>query len=235
MIMTNAANKIKETVELMQELDGKAPEWRKVCKGFIDADTFATEAQLATEKLTEAVQGKADEKGAIADDVAKASLSGQMVMLARKAGDIDTFKRMTKAMRQHIKEGFTLDQAKVKPSKVPQSFRDACSACYKAFELGTLDKGNSTEQLKKLNKKAREATSAETPTGFNDFVHLLKKAYDDANITKGAESPAQLAILADLKGLADKYSKAAKVATGGKTPTPVKTTVKPKQGKQAKA
>ena len=182
---------------------------------------YKDNADAAKAQLDAAVNGAVDADG-VRDE--KSSLSARMVAIARKCANVDKFNDVYKGMREIIKTaGFTDNGETIPPQKVPQAMADAASACRQALKLGNLDKANSTEGLKRLNKATKEQISAETPTGFADYILLLKQAHKAASIDKG-ESPAQLAMTADLKALVDKYTKAAEVATGAKTPAKRKAT-----------
>lgn len=205
----------KQVLMSMQELD-KIGDWRHVVKGYIEADKIKGKADTALAEYQDTLFGKANEKGERTGD----SLSKQVVALARKCKTEAKLKEAWDGMREAIKTGFTVDGERVAKTSVPQGLSDAISICRKAIRNKVLDKGDSTGTLKTLNKKAQDAKSAENPKSFADYSHLLREIYKaEAGEDDKTESPTQLAIIADLKGLVEKYTEAAKAATGGKTPT----------------
>lgn len=153
-----------------------------------------------------------------------ASLSAKFMTLSKIASSLEDFELMCKECRKRIKSG----DISTTDKQVPQAFYDASSICRKGWKLGTLAKASSVEGLKKANTEALRVESAKNPASLDDFMHLLRDAYKAASGEDDkVESPAQTAMLADLKALTDKYAVAVAKATDGAKPVPAK-------GKQAR-
>lgn len=186
-------------------------------------EKYHTKDYTITEVLLDMVKAQAfkdDEREAKDKYTAHStSLSAKFMVLSKMAVSLEDYELMVKESRRRIKEGALGEGSKA----VPQAFYDASSICRKGWKLGTLSKADSVESLKKLNSAALKAQSAENPTGFDDFIHLLRDSFKAAEPAEGEEeSPVQTAMLADLKALATKYTEAAATATGDKKPTPRK-------------